>query len=46
VAAEHRENGSGYLMLNFIMGHEPNVSPERARSRLFPSFEDILGLRF
>ena len=46
VAAEHREDGSGYLTLTFIIGHEPDVSPEKARSRLFPALEDILGLRF
>ena len=34
VAAEHREDGSGYLTLTFIIDREPDASPEKARTRL------------
>jgi len=34
VAAEHREDGSGYLTLTFIIDRELDASPEQTRARL------------
>jgi len=45
VAAEHREDGSGYLTLTFIIDRELDASPEKTRARLGKVDSEVLRQR-